>query len=64
VVVSCVAGVNRRWIGPIRCDNTRRFFYPLAFMLCGCVMQGRKTARGGVLVCLIPLGVEQSWQGD
>jgi hypothetical protein len=24
----------------------------------------QKKKRGGVLVCLIPLGVEQSWQGD
>ena len=24
----------------------------------------KKKKRGGVLVCLIPLGVEQSWQGD
>jgi hypothetical protein len=23
-----------------------------------------KKEKGGVLVCLIPLGVEQSWQGD
>jgi hypothetical protein len=37
---------------------------PISIELCRDDGHPQKKKRGGVLVCLILLGVEQSWQGD